>query len=59
MTEQESKETERFSCPRCGGSLSGQPFKLEAMVSSRMMMNLAFILYVCLTKTCPMAMGTL
>jgi len=39
VTEQESKKTERFSCPRCGGSRSGQSSKLEAMVSSRMMMN--------------------
>ena len=55
---QESKNTEGLSCPSYGGSHSGPASKLKAM-SAKMIMNWAFILYVCLTKTCPIAMGTL
>ena len=56
--EQESKNTERLSCPSDRGTHSGHSSKLKAMMSAEMMMNWAFILY-CLTKTCPVAMGTL
>ena len=57
--EQESKNTERLSYPSGRGTHSGQSSKLKAVMSAEMMMNWAFMLYVCLTKTCPIAMGTL
>ena len=61
VIEQESTNTERLSCPSCGGSHSGQSSKLKPMMSTRMMINMnwAFIRYVCLTKACPITMGTL
>ena len=56
VMEQESENTERL-CPSCGGSHSGQSSKLKAMMSAKMMMNWAFILFFFFNQNIPNCNG--